>query len=84
MTSPVRWVETVQKMAVNGVDTIVELGSAKVLAGLVRRIDKGLRAYSVEDPCAAIGSTAAEGSANRARHEERQHERVATELLTRS
>jgi [acyl-carrier-protein] S-malonyltransferase len=50
VTSPVRWVETVQKMALNGVDTIVELGPGKVLAGLVRRIDKGLRAYSVEDP----------------------------------
>ena len=50
VTSPVRWVQTVQKMALSGVDTIVELGPGKVLAGLVRRIDKGLRAYSVEDP----------------------------------
>ncbi|MGZ6143823.1 MAG: ACP S-malonyltransferase [Myxococcales bacterium] len=50
VTSPVRWVETIQKMALNGVDTLVELGPGKVLAGLVRRIDKGLRAYSVEDP----------------------------------
>jgi [acyl-carrier-protein] S-malonyltransferase len=50
VTAPVRWVETVQKMALNGVDTLVELGPGKVLAGLVRRIDKGLRVYSVEDP----------------------------------
>jgi [acyl-carrier-protein] S-malonyltransferase len=50
VTAPVRWVETVQKMALNGVDTIVELGPGKVLAGLVRRIEKGLRVYSVEDP----------------------------------
>jgi [acyl-carrier-protein] S-malonyltransferase len=50
VTAPVRWVETVQKMALNGVDTVIELGPGKVLAGLVRRIDKGLRAYSVEDP----------------------------------
>ena len=49
VTAPVRWVETVQKMALNGVDTLVELGPGKVLAGLVRRIDKGLRVYSVED-----------------------------------
>ena len=46
----VRWVETIQKMAVNGVDTVVEIGPGKVLSGLVRRIDKGLRAYPVEDP----------------------------------
>lgn len=49
VTAPVRWVETVQKMALNGVDTVIELGPGKVLAGLVRRIDKGLRVYSVED-----------------------------------
>ena len=50
VTSPVRWVETIQKMALNGVDTLIELGPGKVLAGLVRRIEKGLRVYSVEDP----------------------------------
>jgi [acyl-carrier-protein] S-malonyltransferase len=50
VTAPVRWVETIQKMAVNGVDTLIELGPGKVLTGLSRRIDKGLRAYSVEDP----------------------------------
>ena len=43
-------VETIQKMALFGVDTLIELGPGKVLAGLARRIDKGLRAYSVEDP----------------------------------
>ena len=31
-------------------DTVVELGPGKVLSGLVRRIDKGLRTYAVEDP----------------------------------
>jgi [acyl-carrier-protein] S-malonyltransferase len=50
VTSPVRWVETVQKMALQGVDTVLELGPGKVLAGLVRRIEKGLRVHSVEDP----------------------------------
>src|SRR5438067_2859233 len=50
VTAPVRWVEPVQKMALNGVDTVVELGPGKVLSGLVRRIDKGLRTYAVEDP----------------------------------
>jgi [acyl-carrier-protein] S-malonyltransferase len=50
VTSPVRWVETVQRMALSGVDTLVEIGPGKVLAGLVRRIDKSLRVYSVEDP----------------------------------
>jgi [acyl-carrier-protein] S-malonyltransferase len=50
VTSPVRWVETIQRMALSGVDTLVELGPGKVLTGLARRIDKKLRAFSVEDP----------------------------------
>jgi [acyl-carrier-protein] S-malonyltransferase len=50
VTSPVRWVETVQKMILNGVDTVIELGPGKVLTGLNRRIGKGLRCYAVEDP----------------------------------
>ena len=49
VTAAVRWVETIQKMALSGVDTIVELGPGKVLSGLSRRIDKSLRVYSVED-----------------------------------
>ena len=56
VTSPVRWVETVQRMAISGVDTLVEIGPGKVLAGLVRRIDKKLRVISIEDPA---GLTAA-------------------------
>ena len=50
VTSPVRWVESVQRMAMSGVDTLIELGPGKVLTGLARRIDKKLRAFSVEDP----------------------------------
>ena len=50
VTAPVRWVETIQQMVLHGVDTLIELGPGKVLTGLARRIDKGLRAYAVEDP----------------------------------
>jgi [acyl-carrier-protein] S-malonyltransferase len=50
VTAPVRWVETVQRIALSGVDTLIEIGPGKVLSGLARRIDKTLRAYSVEDP----------------------------------
>ena len=42
MTSPVRWVESVQHMAALGVDTCYETGSGNVLQGLIRRIDRSL------------------------------------------
>ncbi len=41
--SPVRWVETVQLLARSGVDRGLEIGPGNVLAGLVRRIEKGIR-----------------------------------------
>ncbi len=40
--SPVRWVETIQALADAGVDTVVECGPGKVLAGLNKRINKGM------------------------------------------
>ena len=47
--SPVRWVETIQLMKVQGVNSLIESGSGKVLSGLVRRIDKSLITYSTHD-----------------------------------
>lgn len=48
--NPVRWVETVQALTQAGVDTLLEGGPGKVLAGLTRRIDKQLTALPVFDP----------------------------------
>ncbi len=42
LISPVRWTETIQKMAAEGVTTAVEMGPGKVLTGLARRIEKDL------------------------------------------
>lgn len=49
VTAAVRWVESVQRMALSGVDTFVEIGPGKVLGGLIRRIDRAPRVYSFED-----------------------------------
>lgn len=46
---PVRWVETIQKMAADGVSTIVECGPGKVLAGLTKRINGELVAEAITD-----------------------------------
>jgi len=50
LPQPVRWVETVQKMATDGVDTMIECGPGKVLAGLNKRITKEISAMPVFDP----------------------------------
>lgn len=48
--SPVRWEESVSWMAEAGVTHALEIGAGKVLAGLVKRIDKRIRVHSVSDP----------------------------------
>ncbi|AFU18156.1 ACP S-malonyltransferase [Actinobacillus suis] len=47
--SPVRWTETVEKMANEGVTTLYEIGPGKVLTGLAGRIVKELNAKAVND-----------------------------------
>jgi len=42
LISPVRWTETVQNLAANGITHAVEMGPGKVLAGLVKRIERDM------------------------------------------
>ncbi len=46
---PVRWVETIQLMKNKGIERIIECGPAKVLSGLLKRIDKSIQGISVND-----------------------------------
>jgi len=48
--SPVRWVETIEKMANLGVTHIVECGPGRVLAGLVKRISPQIKMLDISDP----------------------------------
>ncbi len=41
--SPVRWVESVQRLGAEGVDRAIEVGPGNVLAGLVKRIDRSIK-----------------------------------------
>ena len=50
VTATVRWRESVKAMRAMGVDTVVELGTGRVLAGLARRIDQDLAAISIGTP----------------------------------
>lgn len=47
--NPVRWVETVKKIAEQGVTTIIECGPGRVLAGLNKRITKEAKTVAVFD-----------------------------------
>lgn len=47
---PVRWTECVQALAAQGVTQVLECGPGKVLAGLVRRIDKSVEAKPIGAP----------------------------------
>ena len=49
LTNPVRWVETVQQLAENGIEHAVECGPGKVLAGLNKRIVKGMSTHLIGD-----------------------------------
>ena len=47
--SPVRWVETIQKMVDAGVTHIVECGPGKVLAGMTKRIAPDVKSFAAAD-----------------------------------
>jgi [acyl-carrier-protein] S-malonyltransferase len=47
--SPVRWTATIEAMAAAGANPLVECGPGKVLAALVRRIDKSLSVATLDD-----------------------------------
>lgn len=49
LSSPVLWEDSVQKMIELGVDTFVEIGPGKVLTGLIKKIDRSVKTYSVSD-----------------------------------
>lgn len=47
--SPVRWCETMQYMVDHEIDSVIELGSGKVLSGLMKRYNKNINCYQVGD-----------------------------------
>lgn len=59
--SPVLWTDSVRTLSAEGVTVAVECGAGKVLAGLIKRIERGLPVHGIEDPDSLAGALAAFG-----------------------
>ena len=49
LSSPVRWEDSIGKAIGSGIEAFVEIGPGKVLCGLLKRINKEIKSFNVED-----------------------------------
>lgn len=49
LSHPVRWEESVAKAVSDGTEAFIEIGPGKVLCGLLKRINKEIRSFNIED-----------------------------------
>jgi len=61
VTSPVLWVDSVNTMIAEEINTFVEVGPKKVLSGLIKNIDKSVSVFNAEDS-ATVDSTLKEAA----------------------
>jgi [acyl-carrier-protein] S-malonyltransferase len=61
ISAPVRWEEVVRRLVAEGARTFIELGPGAVLAGLIKKIDRSVAVYSVEDRAGLDAVVAAVG-----------------------
>lgn len=47
LTAPVRWTQTVENMAANGISSFVESGPGRVLQGLIKKVDRKLETAGI-------------------------------------
>ena len=50
VTGAVLWNASIQRLVELGVDTFIELGTGRILTGMMKRINKGVRAFAVNEP----------------------------------
>jgi [acyl-carrier-protein] S-malonyltransferase len=65
VSCPVRWEDVVRRLVREGVRTFVELGPGTVLAGLIKKIDRTVDVFNVEDPDGLSGLEAGLGANER-------------------
>ena len=49
VSNSVKWEESVRRMIEDGADTFIEVGPGKALSGFIKKIDKDIPVYNVED-----------------------------------
>ncbi len=49
VSNPVKWAQSVENLLIEGVETFIEVGTGKVLSGLVRQISRDVRSFNVEN-----------------------------------
>jgi [acyl-carrier-protein] S-malonyltransferase len=64
VSAPVRWLESMQLLIQQGVDTFVEVGPGKVLSGLTRQISRDVKTLNVEDAASLETTRAALAAEN--------------------
>ena len=48
VAASVRWMQSIEEMIANGVDTFVEIGPGKTLTGFMKKINKEMKVYNIE------------------------------------
>ncbi len=49
VSNPVRWAQSIENLIIEEVNTFIEVGSGKILSGLVKQISRDVRSLNVED-----------------------------------
>ncbi len=47
VSSPVRWMQSMEVMIENGVDTFIEIGPGRTLAGFMKKINRDVKVYNI-------------------------------------
>jgi [acyl-carrier-protein] S-malonyltransferase len=58
VSAPVRWLQSMQLLITEGVDTFVEVGPGKVLSGLMRQISREVKRFNIEDTASLKAASA--------------------------
>lgn len=64
VSAPVRWVDSMQLLIEQSVDTFVEVGPGKVLSGLMRQISRDVKTLNVENAASLESTQAALAAGN--------------------